>query len=48
MTAAALLQRNKEPREAEVRAALADTICRCGAHPRILRAVLRAAQAMPR
>ena len=44
MTAADLLNRNPRPREADVRAALADNLCRCGTHSRIIRAVLRAAQ----
>lgn len=42
--AAALLRRNPRPSEAEVRAALDEHLCRCGAHNRIVRAVLRAAQ----
>ena len=44
MTAADLLNRNPRPREADVRAALADNLCRCGVHNRIIRAVLRAAE----
>ena len=44
MSAADLLNRNPHPREADVRAALADNLCRCGTHNRIIRAVLRAAQ----
>ena len=43
MTAAALLGHNKKPSEGEIRAALADNLCRCGTHMRILRAVRRAA-----
>ena len=43
MTAAHLLGRNSRPTEADIRAALNDTLCRCGAHDRILRAVQRAA-----
>ena len=42
MTAADLLIRNPQPREAEIKAALADNLCRCGTHNRIIRAVLRA------
>ena len=45
MTAADLLNRNPQPKEADVRAALAGNLCRCGTHNRIIRAVLRAAQA---
>lgn len=44
MSAAALLRRNPDPSEAEVRAALDRNLCRCGAHNRIVRAVLRAAK----
>ncbi len=40
----ALLQRNPKPTDAEVRAALDSNLCRCGAHNRIVRAVLRAAK----
>jgi nicotinate dehydrogenase subunit A len=43
ISAAALLRRNPDPSEAEVRAALDRNLCRCGAHNRIVRAVLRAA-----
>ena len=43
MSAAALLRRNPDPSDAEVRAALDRNLCRCGAHNRIVRAVLRAA-----
>ncbi len=42
--AAALLLRNAKPSDAEVRQALDGHLCRCGAHNRIVRAVLRAAQ----
>ena len=44
MTSAALLAKNKSPSEAEIRAALADNLCRCGTHNRIIRAVLRVAR----
>src|SRR6267143_558117 len=44
MAAADLLNRNPQPQEADVRAALADNLCRCGTHNRIIRAVLRAAR----
>jgi nicotinate dehydrogenase subunit A len=43
MTAADLLNRNPQPTEAQVRSALADNLCRCGSHNRIVRAVLRVA-----
>jgi len=44
ITAAALLRRRPDPSEAEVRVALDRNLCRCGAHNRIVRAVLRAAR----
>ena len=44
ISAAALLSRNPDPSEAEVRSALDRNLCRCGAHNRIVRAVLRAAK----
>ncbi len=44
MSAAALLERNRDPSEADVRRALDRNLCRCGAHNRIVRAVLRAAR----
>jgi nicotinate dehydrogenase subunit A len=44
MSAAALLARSPKPTEAEVRAALDRNLCRCGAHNRMVRAVLRAAK----
>jgi nicotinate dehydrogenase subunit A len=43
MSAAALLWRVPHPSEAQVREALDGNLCRCGTHPRILRAVQRAA-----
>lgn len=42
--AQALLDRNPRPTDAEVRVALDGNLCRCGAHNRIVRAVLRAAK----
>ena len=44
MTTAALLWRNRQPSDAEARAALDGNLCRCGTHPRVLRAVQRAAK----
>jgi nicotinate dehydrogenase subunit A len=44
VSAAALLGRNPMPSASEVRAALDQNLCRCGAHNRIVRAVLRAAR----
>ena len=45
MLAKALLDRKEQPSEAEVRLALAANLCRCGTHSRIIRAVLKAAEA---
>jgi len=45
MQAAALLQTNKHPSEQEIKAALAENLCRYGTHLRIVRAVKRASQA---
>jgi nicotinate dehydrogenase subunit A len=45
MFAKALLDRIPQPSEDEVRLGLAGNLCRCGVHNRIVRAVLRAAQA---
>ena len=45
MTSAALLEKNKTPSESDIRAALADNLCRCGTHKRIVAAVKRAAAA---
>jgi nicotinate dehydrogenase subunit A len=47
MTAADLLQREKRPSRAQIKAALDSLICRCGSHVAILRAVERAAKEMP-
>ena len=44
LQAQALLQRNPKPSDAQVRSALDGNLCRCGAHNRIVRAVLRAAK----
>jgi nicotinate dehydrogenase subunit A len=46
ISAASLLRANPDPDEAVVRQALNGNLCRCGAHNRILRAVLRAAAQM--
>ena len=46
MRAQALLQRNPDASDAEIRKHLQPNLCRCGTHMRILRAVKRAAQAM--
>jgi nicotinate dehydrogenase subunit A len=44
MTTQALLDRNANPSEAEIKQALNANLCRCGTHVRIVRAVKRAAQ----
>jgi nicotinate dehydrogenase subunit A len=44
MAAQALLTRNPKPSESEVKQALDGHLCRCGAHNRIVRAVLRASK----
>jgi nicotinate dehydrogenase subunit A len=43
MAAKALLDRNQKPTSEDIKNALADQLCRCGAHNRIVRAVQRAA-----
>jgi nicotinate dehydrogenase subunit A len=43
ITAAALLATNPSPSSDEIKAALNGHLCRCGAHPRIVNAVARAA-----
>jgi aerobic-type carbon monoxide dehydrogenase small subunit (CoxS/CutS family) len=47
VSATALLQANPEPTLADIRAALAGNICRCGAYPKIERAILRASGQEP-
>ena len=44
--AQALLERTPDPSDAEIRRAMAPSLCRCGTHMRILRAVRRAADAL--
>jgi nicotinate dehydrogenase subunit A len=46
LSAAALLRQNPSPSSDDVKAALDRNLCRCGAHNRIVRAVLRAASEM--
>jgi nicotinate dehydrogenase subunit A len=45
MQAAALLAKESHPTEEAVRQALAANLCKCGTHVRILRAIMRVAQA---
>jgi nicotinate dehydrogenase subunit A len=44
MTATALLEDNPKPDERAIRTALDGNLCRCGAHNRMVRAVLRASE----
>lgn len=46
MEAAAFLNTNKQPSEQDIKNALANNVCRCGTHVRIVRAVKRASQMM--
>jgi nicotinate dehydrogenase subunit A len=43
MQAAALLTKNAKPSADDIKEALADNLCRCGTHVRIVRAIQRAA-----
>ena len=43
-----LLDRNPDPSEEEIRGALADQLCRCGVHNRVVRAVRCAAKELAR
>jgi isoquinoline 1-oxidoreductase alpha subunit len=45
MSAAALLNENKSPSDADIDAAMAGNICRCGTYPRIRAAIKAAAKA---
>ena len=45
VSAAALLSGNRSPSEEQIRAALDKHLCRCGAHNRVVKAVMRAAKA---
>ena len=44
MTAAALMETNPDPTEAEIREALKDTLCRCAGYPTIIRSILAASE----
>jgi isoquinoline 1-oxidoreductase alpha subunit len=44
MTAAALLEANSKPNDADIDAAMSGNICRCGTYPRIRKAIHRAAE----
>jgi nicotinate dehydrogenase subunit A len=44
MAAAALLRRNPQPSEGDIRQALEGNLCRCGVHNRVVRAVQKAGE----
>jgi aerobic-type carbon monoxide dehydrogenase small subunit (CoxS/CutS family) len=44
MSAAALLAKTRNPTDADIDAAMAGNLCRCGTYPRIRRAIHRAAE----
>ena len=44
LTATALVDRNPNPTDADLQQAMASVLCRCFAHPRMLRAIKRYAQ----
>jgi nicotinate dehydrogenase subunit A len=46
MEAAELLAKNKRPNDDQIREALANNLCRCGTHGRIVQAVKRASEMM--
>jgi len=46
MSSKALLDRNSDPTEQEIKEALSGSLCRCGNYPNILRSVQSAAKAM--
>jgi nicotinate dehydrogenase subunit A len=48
MAAKVLLDRNRNPDDTEIKNALADHLCRCGVHNRVVRAVRRAAVELAR
>lgn len=47
MSAAALLKRSPAPSDADIDAAMSGNLCRCGAYPRIRRAIHAAARSKP-
>ena len=48
MAAAVLLDRNHNPSEDDIKESLANHLCRCGVHNRVVRAVRRAALELAR
>ena len=48
VVAAALLEKTKQPSEAEIRTALDKNLCRCGSHNRVVRPIQKAAREQAR
>ncbi len=46
VTAAALLAKNPQPTESQIRTAMNGHLCRCGSYPRVIKAIRRAADKM--
>jgi carbon-monoxide dehydrogenase small subunit len=46
LSAKALLDRNSSPSEQEAREAVSGNLCRCGTYPKIVKAILSAAEMM--
>ena len=46
LSAKALLDRNSDPSEQEVREAICGNLCRCGSYPKIIKSILAAAKKM--
>src|SRR5262249_3775743 len=46
MSAVALLKKNPDPSEPEIRRFMEGNVCRCGTYPRIIQAIRKAAQAL--
>ena len=44
MNAKVLLDKNSNPSVAQIKQGLADVLCRCGSHLRVIRAIQRAAR----
>lgn len=47
MTSLVFLRKTPRPSETQIRLALANNLCRCGTHTRIIKAVQRAAESAP-
>jgi len=48
MSAVSLLDKNPSPSESEIKDALEKNLCRCGAHNRVVRAIMKAAREQAR